>query len=745
MFLFNLLFSIALLIKPDPFLYVAASATLEVASQAVHFTGRITQKKECFFISSLCDQVAKKALGQALKKRHDPFQVWETHNKELKQIPAFLESDKKLISFLQKRFLYKFAGFDSFLIQYFYPCFGMNIQIHPDSTASYERDPSEGVSKKYSKISSSLSPLPLVLTRPFNLNHYFPSYFKPTELTCVFEELKAKLENEKLPLVIDLTAFKESQIAKFFEQCKEKGLDSDQIIGIQFIKKDEIGAIVLVKPSEKKRDFLLNLISRSGLTANGIELDRCSEKPFKANTLSQETKGQNKENFAHFLKQVKPSSHPQKNLMLQATLKILNSLITSISDEKYQQIQNTSAQYIAERAFARIEERLKTLSEEKSFFEYVTILEKVHAEMTALIEIFGNFSFADFSNTYQSLLTKVPEELKAKISCTLHSSAMTSFAALVKCAEKQNGQTPLVLYGSNTYYECIDFADYFAKGCLIDEASSAEWQEVDIILTQFHPVLNLDENASYKMENVAAIIHKTLAVRENKPLTIALDCTFDYIDSQKAADLLKEFQSEIAEGKLNFALFRSGAKFDMLGMDNYWGAPFFMVHNGAAHWDGFNDLLENPLLLTDRLSLNWFCLSYMSASSELENYRRQIFENTRKLLNQAPLFDPMEISLEPAFCTIKVHGSLHAFKSQVILAYLALKNMEHGYPLFFRPSIGFFHTNCGLFHEENFSNIRLTIGLDPAEVDFLTASLKEILHNFIQLTGKQDKEGKQDG
>jgi hypothetical protein len=93
--------------------------------------------------------------------------------------------------------------------------------------------------------------------------------------------------------------------------------------------------------------------------------------------------------------------------------------------------------------------------------------------------------------------------------------------------------------------------------------------------------------------------------------------------------LLEEFRKEIRSGALNIICYRSGLKFDLFGMDNYAGAPLFMIHNGDEKWRAFDLLLTDPALQTDRLSLNWFCLAYLYTGKELEEYRNQIFANTR--------------------------------------------------------------------------------------------------------------------
>jgi hypothetical protein len=174
-------------------------------------------------------------------------------------------------------------------------------------------------------------------------------------------------------------------------------------------------------------------------------------------------------------------------------------------------------------------------------------------------------------------------------------------------------------------------------------------------------------------------------------------------------------------------------------MDNYSGAPFFMIHNQDPKWAFYDAQLSDPVLPTDRLSLNWFCLAFKYAGAELELYRKQIFDNTRALLNRTPkrlLSDaaldyrviPSESSADQAFFDIKITGPFHAIRAAALVAgTLHVKSLEGGHPIFNRPSIGFYHPNYILFlTEENTSSMRLTLGLDPSQVELFAKCLETI-------------------
>ena len=228
-----------------------------------------------------------------------------------------------------------------------------------------------------------------------------------------------------------------------------------------------------------------------------------------------------------------------------------------------------------------------------------------------------------------------------------------------------------------------------------------------------------------------------LNLRQGKPLTAAIDCTIDLIDSPQVGELLSQFQKEIESGILNIVCYKSGLKFDLFGMDNYAGAPFYMIHNRDPKWAPFDLLTQDPSLLTDRLSASWFCLAYQYAVPHLDQYRKTIFENTRKILNAVPerLFKktseyriiPVDADALPSFIDIRVSGPLHKIRSSALVGGpLYLKCMEEGQPMFYRRTFGLYHPNFGMLFGEKSSTARLTVGLDPLQIELFAECLRSI-------------------
>ena len=75
----------------------------------------------------------------------------------------------------------------------------------------------------------------------------------------------------------------------------------------------------------------------------------------------------------------------------------------------------------------------------------------------------------------------------------------------------------------------------------------------------------------------------------------------------------------------------------------------------------------------------------------------------------------------------------------LIAGYLSIKCMEGGHPIFYRPSLGLYHSNLTVISCEERTTIRLTLGLDPAQIDLLADCFKMVdtLNDSLYLASTQ--------
>jgi hypothetical protein len=756
----------------------SAAVLSGAAGTACHlFPQMASWSGECYLMSRMFGIAARQSYLHALRKiplvslflKHIPLShaTWDANRRHLEQIPISNADENHLMHFLQKRWMAKTTGTFPFFVNWMCPAFSIPIQMHPESTNSYARDPANRLSETYkNRICSWKNVLPhpqehpLILTRPCNIKEYLPHCFtvEPGES---IEHCIARLapEMQQHTVILDVSAADNTE--ELSHTVAKHQLDADRLLCIHNRILEENGIIRILpltttspKVIEKQHAFLLSWISRFGLTANRVELDRptFSQCAVYKTAASTPIVFASQAEWSRFLEQIDQrwtAVHPQKTILFKGTLHVLKDLCAQLQENVWDATMRSGTRNsIVQFSLENIRKELLLILKENegaTFQDLASRLEHVHADLMTLLEIFSPFTREDFPSIFRKHLTTIPDNLKSFTAYGLHSSGMTSLTGIFKAVEKSKGSKPLILYGENCYFECILAAELFAEALSVNAAQVQDLKEVDLILAQFNPALKrihfkAEENykLEYHVEDISSILRSVLEQRTEKPLTLAIDCTFDYSNSERINHLLLEFEKEIASGVLNVICFRSGLKFDLFGLDNYCGAPFFMIHNKGAAWSSFDALLSDPALQADTLSLNWFCLALQNAAPYLEAYRKQVFDNTHAVLNRIPKrllkkerakyrVIPMDADTDPTFIDIKVFGPLHAIRASLLVSgFLTIKCMEKGFPLLHRPGIGFYHPNLSPVFSEECTTIRLTIGLDPAQIDPIVQCFKEI-------------------
>lgn len=722
--------------------------------------------KEFEILDKVCYAMSQRFFKYLLQKeKTSPFASWNENRDELSKIPVVSEDTMRLVHFLEKRWLSKSNGFYSAEVEFVTKCFGMDLQVHPNTSNSYTRDPRSQISLNYKNSVESWKKrlpepheFPLVLTRPCNPKNHLPNL---VTLNCfdAIESLEVQPSQKNAKICVDLTPIFEKKGSsvewlKTWEAFKKthlapgrNGIETRDYIFFQNHEEHSLGGLRILPIHEEETEsdyrFLLEWVSHNGLSANQVELDRWPTHhticPInKSDIPTIEPKANFLGSIDSVLKECETLS-PQLQNLLRGTLKILKGLIDSIEPEQWSiALECPTKNALLNLIFRRIIEQFQALQgqEKPSLFETAQKIEVIHANLSSLLEIFSPLKHGQYPTIAKKLLTSIPKELQECTSYGLHPSAMTTLGAVFKAVQTSSQKDPLVLMGENSYFECVHVFKEFAKAKLTSEADDRDYRDVDLLLLQFNPVWKPQGVQAYELEDVYASIDRALAIRNN-PLTIALDFTLDTLNSFRNKKLLETYRHEIENGRINMIFFRSGLKFDLFGMDNYCGAPFFMINNGSPFWSAFEQLFVDPVLQTDRLSYDWFCLSFQNASEELREYQIQILKNTREILDQIPesLFHtqakyrviPVARAADPSFIDIHVSGPFHRERGAALIGgLLYLRSMESGHPIFYRRSLGFYHPNFGFLANDQSSTIRLTVGLDPKEVDVFVKALSEI-------------------
>ncbi len=203
------------------------------------------------------------------------------------------------------------------------------------------------------------------------------------------------------------------------------------------------------------------------------------------------------------------------------------------------------------------------------------------------------------------------------------------------------------------------------------------------------------------------------------------------------------FKREIQEGRLNVVVFRSGQKFDMLGLDNYFGGLFYVINDGDEKWWEFSILKTHEVFQTDPLSLQFFNWMAETDFKLFDDYKRIIFDNTREILESIPTELAPESGKEVCICDFDV-GVLSPFIDIKIALKDDVQNLEFRMwvekrfmelfisedKLFYRRgSFGFPHANITWIEPK----LRINPGLDPSENKIYAKFFAELAEKVREL------------
>lgn len=426
--------------------------------------------------------------------------------------------------------------------------------------------------------------------------------------------------------------------------------------------------------------------------------------------------------------------NPHLSVLGMATLEIFQGLISEMEiSGKWEEFkENPAINEIVQTTLYKILNELATAEMQiQDYKKFAQSIELVHAEMANLMELFSPFEQEDFSEIYQENLTEIPPSLMPYVKASLGRTAVNNFA-WINQAVAFNQPNPVRVYSKGFYYEQAAFIghDYTFE----DALNNPDIKEINLYSGQFNPNVEIESHhTQYQVRDIENDIREIFLKKpDTKHLTVAIDCTTDYYNSPRVKHLLEVFEEEIIQGQINFVFFRSGQKFDMLGMDNYYGAPFYMVNNNAPHWDSFTTLTEEKALKTDSLSLQWFCLANRYASDQLDAYRKLIFQNAKTILNHIPKslkpnkknlnkgirISDVDSEMDPSFIDIKVIGKHHKLNGYNLVGLFYKTLMQEGIKVHSKASFGFYHANINLIMvnaEEGSSTLRINPGLNPEE------------------------------
>lgn len=540
------------------------------------------------------------------------------------------------------------------------------------------------------------------------------------------DSIAAFLQNQTTSICcVDMQAVAGVKILPVFKQLSENNLVKEEALFIEFISFTGLLVGAMNQRRYLRDPFALRPDIRFSRKNNSIDAN-----PYYSNIeawlhTSLFQRMHNRFHNQEFEQQ------PHIKVMGKATVDLLQGLLNEIRPEKWEEL-NTDPIYkeVLQNSLFKIQIHLANAEAHLHNFNYfMKHIELIHSEMAIILELTRPFNSDDFNLIYRSFIEPlVPNGLS--LTTGLGKTAMNIFSGLTAGILNQKPNARLV-YVDDAYFEqalMLGRSNRFSE--LFQNSNQ---QPVDLYIGLFHPNVSIDPNLEeYQSRDVIADVHtlldKGLAAEQ---MTVAIDTTIDELYSTKTQELLQEFTTEIAQGRLNFIFFHSGQKLDMLGMDNYYGSPFYIVNNGDVQWMPFESLACAPAHQTDALSLQWFTLALKYAADSLEQYRNLIFANTRALLDQIPAnlqpnrhieqsikINRVNPNMAATFLDIKLLKNAHELRSYLVTINLLQGLYDADSLARIRASFGFWHSNLTAFshREGESSTVRLNPGINPNEV-----------------------------
>ncbi len=405
---------------------------------------------------------------------------------------------------------------------------------------------------------------------------------------------------------------------------------------------------------------------------------------------------------------------------------------------------------------------------EFEFYNHIEIIHQIIQDILAIAEPYSNDQA--FSDSVQKNLLGNNSAIPASLISQVHlmPSAMHGVSSTVTAVEKQKGSNNLnVALLKDSYFESVKIfedvktykvstldGDSFTENNMDDALGNPSPSKLpfDLFVCEFHHNFS-KTRTDYHPEDVAGqvkVMYKEGKFAER--FTVLIDTTIDLEQSDEVRQFLQdtEIQNLIKEGKLNVVLVRSAQKFDMLGMDNYYGGVSIVLNDKKSFAD-FNERMSRPEDQLRELSFQGMTHLQRYGQGIQDDYRKAIMKNTQELYKQLPkkaiyhegTTNPMQISQindpHSVFLDIKFDERKFSATGKAFYASLRRFAYEEGFPLTLRGGFGFINSNILNVELEKY---RFTPGLESEEIIQCYAAFFQATQTAIDEAIAENKDSK---
>jgi len=369
----------------------------------------------------------------------------------------------------------------------------------------------------------------------------------------------------------------------------------------------------------------------------------------------------------------------------------------------------------------------------------------IHAELAMLLAVLKPFQAEDFETVMQEAhKDMLPEEFSVIPRFVLKNSGMRCVSSVIDACQILKGKDDLfIATQSHCYYEVaknmpglvLDSKD--PLGSAEQMATKLEGKKLDLYVAEFYHNIS-EELDRYENQDVQAqvdaLFDKELVAEQ---FTVAIDVTIGMEDQKKICAFLKHNKKRIDDGQLNVVFFRSGQKFDMIGLDHFnWGIMQVINNNNlfaAFNQEALNlkpNPRRNPISPSNLQGITYF---FKYGKKEIDLYRKAISDNNNSLFqmckqmgmvpDENSLYGKNLIEMAPirgkkVFLDIRSSWAMTVGKASLFYGNLSLylmylsKTNPTQYPIEARPSFGFHHSNItGIGNKK----LRFNVGLEDKD------------------------------
>ena len=387
-------------------------------------------------------------------------------------------------------------------------------------------------------------------------------------------------------------------------------------------------------------------------------------------------------------------------------------------------------------------------------------IELIHQEIQTILIIVAPYGEEAFSKSVIANLARgVPPVIASGLPeprVHLKPSSMHSVSSALASIEAQKGSNQLnVAVLKDSYFESGDLLGHssvYKISTFNGDRKAFDTSPdlpLDVFICEFHHNISLNRQEYYPEQITDYVKAMVARNRVAKKFTVIIDTTLSLEQSDDIRLFLEDpkIKKLIDKGELNVVLVRSAQKFDMLGIDNYYGGISVAINN-PDFFQKFNERMDNHADQLGGLSYQGLTHLQMHANSAIEAYRSSIMANTQALYRLMPpamiyhsqSTNPIQISRiedeQLGFLDIKFPG--YPQVSQEFSPFFIRYVEKHRLPLSMRASFGFAATNCIKIPREDSWVMRITPGLESKDVMELYAQFFTQVQNIIDQTRREN-------